>query len=219
MADKFLNSCEELSIRKLVFVRHANANPISGGTRSDQPHDWKFRDQTRTLSAKGIDQALKNKVLLSEFSFKANLTSPARRASETAVYMTRSEEEDSDICLRLIESLHPAGMSEICEDLFDMMGYGPLTSFFEAPKGKESFIQYAESVCAELAIKVTGPAVAEISYGDALGIYGHAVFLNAVVFHIADTANIPTDMLLEVDLGEAEAIVLDFNTRTLSHLR
>lgn len=37
-----------------LFVRHANANAIVGSNRSDAPHDWKFRDQTRTLSPKGV---------------------------------------------------------------------------------------------------------------------------------------------------------------------
>ena len=87
--------------------------------------------------------------MLEGFAIKANLTSPARRASDTAARMTISnssqqEEKGGDVFLRMVESLHPAGMSTTCEDLFDTMGYGPLRKFHDAPDGTTtpSFIQY-----------------------------------------------------------------------------
>ena len=51
--------------------------------------------------------------------------SPARRATDTAAIMTMGP-EGGDVFLRLVESLHPAGMNATCEDLFDSMGYGPV---------------------------------------------------------------------------------------------
>jgi hypothetical protein len=128
MAERFLNACQDLGVTKILFIRHANSLPISGANRQDQPHDWKFRDQTRLLSDKGKDQCLNNRSLITDFEIKANLTSPARRASETAARLTIGP-DGGDIFLRMIESLHPAGMSATCEDLFDSMGYGPVRIF------------------------------------------------------------------------------------------
>ena len=69
------------------------------------------------------------------------LTSPARRASETAMRMTdRTETEEQkvgSIYLRMVAGVHPAGMSEPCEALFETMGYGPLRVFFEAAGGED----------------------------------------------------------------------------------
>ena len=65
-----------------------------------------------------------------------------------------SEENGNDIFLRMIESLHPAGMSEQCEFLFESMGYGPLRNFFEVDGGKEAYCEYGNKVCLELAAKV-----------------------------------------------------------------
>ena len=83
------------------------------------------------------------------------LTSPARRASETAMRMTdRTETEEAkagSIYLRMVAGVHPAGMSETCEALFETMGYGPLRVFFEAPGGEGAFQAYGDAVCAELA--------------------------------------------------------------------
>ena len=242
MAERFLNACQDLGVTKLLFIRHANSLPISGANRQDQPHDWKFRDQTRLLSDKGKDQCLTNRSLITEFEIKANLTSPARRASETAARLTIGP-GGGDIFLRMIESLHPAGMSATCEDLFDSMGYGPvrffysftpsipyflvrllyvhdfqLRKFFEVDGGRDAFLAYANNVCAELAAKTSGPAIAGVSCGDTIAIFGHAVFLNAVAFVIADYWGFPdVDFILDVDLGEAEVLVIDKSENRITH--
>jgi hypothetical protein len=219
MAEKFLTVCSDQGIRKLVFIRHANANGIVGKSRSDEPHDWKFRDQTRTLTPKGKTQCDTNRHILETLNVKANLTSPARRASDTAALLTISP-TGGDVFLRMVESLHPAGMSVICEDLFDSMGYGPLRKFFDADQGKDAFVAYASSVCNELAAKAGGPAVSSITEGDAFAVFGHAVFLNALVYLIADACCVENlDVLLDMDLGEAEAILLDMDTKQISHLK
>ena len=102
------------------------------------PNVYSLRDPSFLFT--GVEQCEKNKELLEGFAIKANLTSPARRASDTAARMTISnssqqEEKGGDVFLRMVESLHPAGMSTTCEDLFDTMGYGPLRKFHEAPDG------------------------------------------------------------------------------------
>ena len=43
MAELFVEKCKEIGVSKLLFIRHANANPINGASRSSAPHDWKFR--------------------------------------------------------------------------------------------------------------------------------------------------------------------------------
>lgn len=219
MASKFVDECAELGITKLLFVRHANANPITGESRSSAPHDWKFRDQTRTLSSKGREQCEQNKDVLSGLRITANLTSPARRASDTAVLMTLDSSTGGDVFLRMIESLHPAGMSAVCEDLFDNLGYGPLRKFFDAEDGQDAFLEYAHKVCRELSAKVGGPAFAGAAEGDTIGIFGHAVFLNAVAYAIADTLSLPDkDDILDVDLGEAEGLLIDIRGGSIRHL-
>lgn len=219
MTDKLIEICNDQGVRKLIFIRHANANGIVGVSRNDGPHDWKFRDQTRTLSPKGKEQCDNNRRILDGISVKANLTSPARRASDTAALMTL-DPKGGDIFLRMVESLHPAGMSTVCEDLFDGMGYGPLRKFFEADKGKESFVAYANSVCSELAAKAGGPVVSSISEGDSFAMFGHAVFLNAVVYVMAEACGVADlDSILDADLGEAEGLLIDMDLKTIVHLK
>lgn len=229
MADKFVACCREQDINRLLFIRHANAMPLSGAARRADDgsvvHDWKFRDQTRGLSPKGVEQCAANRHIIEGIAIKANLTSPARRATDTAARMTISEssqreEKGGDVFLRMVESLHPAGMSTICEDLFDTMGYGPLRKFFEAPDGKEAFLAYGQQVAAELSAKAGGPAMSAIDSGDSFAMYGHAVFLNAVCYSIAAEVGIEDlDFLLDVDLGEAEAIYMDLGAKTIKHLK
>ena len=38
MSETFSNACKELNVTKLIFIRHANANPINGDTRLNQTH-------------------------------------------------------------------------------------------------------------------------------------------------------------------------------------
>ena len=138
------------------------------------------------------------------------LTSPARRASETAMRMTdRTETEEQkvgSVYLRMVAGVHPAGMSETCEALFETLGYGPLRVFFEAAGGEDAFQAYGDAVCAELA----GAAVPEGPGG--LAVFGHAVFLNAIAYKVAQAAGASEAMraaLLDMDLGETEGIRID----------
>merc|ERR1719331_2751913 len=116
------------------------------------------------------------------------LTSPARRASETAMRMTdRTETEEQkvgSVYLRMVAGVHPAGMSETCEALFETLGYGPLRTFFEAAGGEDAFQAYGDAVCAEL-------AAAAVPGGDGggLAVFGHAVFLNAIAYKVAQAAS------------------------------
>lgn len=224
-SDALAKALTELGVTNLVFIRHANAAPIvAGGPRADQPHDWKMRDQMRGLTQKGREQCAASKVYLAPFAVKANLTSPARRASDTAVYMAKTT-ASGDIFLRMIEGVHPAGMSTVCEDLFDTMGYGPLRKFFETEGGKDAFCDYAQRVCAEMAAKIGGPSFdpseRDAPEGDTICIYGHAVFLNAIVFTIGTSLGVADteSLLLDIDLGETQGIHIDIAAKTITHLK
>ena len=139
-AEAFVAKCRELKLDFVVFVRHASSAPLHAGAakRAEKPHDWKIDDQMRVLTQKGKDQCAAA-TWFRELDVRAALTSPARRASETAVRMTdRTETEEQkvgSIYLRMVAGVHPAGMSEPCEALFETMGYGPLRVFFEAEGG------------------------------------------------------------------------------------
>ena len=199
----------------------SNPAPIAGENRANAPHDWKFRDQTRSLTDKGRQQCASSKLFLEPFAVKANLTSPARRASDTALHMTKLT-AGGDVFLRLVEALHPAGMSPTCEDLFDGMGYGPLRKFFDVPEGKDAFCDYAQRVCSEMAAKIGGPSFErDAPEGDTVCVFGHAVFLNAVVYTIGTTLGIPETeaLLLDIDLGETQGIYIDIADKTIRHLK
>ena len=139
-AEDFVAKCRQLKLDFVVFVRHASSAPLYEGAakRSEKPHDWKIDDQMRVLTQKGKDQCAAA-TWFRELDVRAALTSPARRASETAVRMTdRTETEEQkvgSVYLRMVAGVHPAGMSEPCEALFETMGYGPLRVFFEAEGG------------------------------------------------------------------------------------
>jgi hypothetical protein len=221
MSHLLIKQLEELKVAKLIFIRHANAAPLTGETRLNQPHDWKFRDQIKALTSKGKEQASLSKSYLERFNVKASLTSPARRASDTAVIMSQPT-VGGDIFLRMIESLHPADMSQTCEDLFDTLGYGPLRKFFEVEGGKGAFLDYAERVCAEITCKIGGPSFdRDAPDGDAIAVFGHAVFLNSIAYAVCASYQLSQtdDVLLDVDLGETQGILIDIENSSITILK
>ena len=210
-AEDFVAKCRQLKLDFVVFVRHASSAPLHEGAakRAEKPHDWKIDDQMRVLTQKGKDQCAAA-TWFRELDVRAALTSPARRASETAMRMTdRTETEEQkvgSIYLRMVAGVHQAGMSEPGEALFETMGYGPLRVFFEAEGGEDAFQAYGDAVCAELAAAAVpgGPG--------GLAVFGHAVFLNAIAYKVAQAAGASESMraaLLDMDLGETEGIRIE----------
>ena len=207
-AEDFVAKCRQLKLDFVLFVRHASSAPLHEGAakRSEKPHDWKIDDQMRVLTQKGKDQCAAA-AWFRGLDVRAALTSPARRASETAMRMTdRTETEEQkvgSIYLRMVAGVHPAGMSEPCEALFETLGYGPLRVFFEAAGGEDAFQAYGDAVCAELA------AAAVPAGPGGLAVFGHAVFLNAIAYKVAQAAGASDDAkaaLLDMDLGETQGI-------------
>lgn len=212
-AEAFVEACRKKGLTFVVFVRHASSAPLKEGaaSRADKPHDWKIDDQMRVLTDKGKEQC--EAAAASWFgalSIRAALCSPARRASETAIRMTAAYETEErkaeSVYLRMVVGVHPGGMSEVCESLFDTMGYGPLKSFFDAEGGEAAFQAYADDVSAELEAAI---AACEDTGGEGLAVFGHAVFLNAIAYKVAQAAGASDDAkmaLLEMDLGETQGI-------------
>ena len=114
-AEAFVAKCRELKLDFVVFVRHASSAPLHAGAakRAEKPHDWKIDDQMRVLTQKGKDQCAAA-AWFRELDVRAALTSPARRASETAMRMTdRTETEEQkvgSVYLRMVAGVHPAGI-------------------------------------------------------------------------------------------------------------
>ena len=211
-------TCSRIGIDKLLFVRHANAEPSAAGTplRKEAPHDWKRSDQMRPLSKKGKTQCSDKRGLLKGLDIRINLSSPARRATETAALMTI--DGGGEISLRMVESLHPAGMSDVCEDLFDELGYGPLERFFVEERGRTAFLEYGHRVCEEMNLKVSGPAVGSL-HGDTMAVFGHAVFINAVAYVSASEWGISSaEDILRFDLAEGDAILVDKRNNRVEYL-
>ena len=50
--------------------------------------------------------------------------------------------------------------------------------------------------------------------------FGHAVFLNAVVYVMAEACGVADlEMILDVDLGEAEGLLIDMDLKTVTHMK
>ena len=158
---------------------------------------------------------------------RAILSSPARRAAETAMRMMAAYETEESkreaLYLRMVESSHPAGMSETCESMFETMGYSPLQKFFDADGGEQAFMDYGDRVCEEMGRVMNGPAFAETATendGTCIALFGHAVFLNAIAYKVAQAAGSSDEMkkfLLDMDLGETQGIWINLETGECEH--
>mmetsp|Transcript_17718 Transcript_17718/g.31583 ORF Transcript_17718/g.31583 Transcript_17718/m.31583 type:complete len:248 (-) Transcript_17718:405-1148(-) len=234
MAEALKNKLADAGVTKLVLIRHANAVPPGGKKKGDysQIHDWHRDDQLRALTDKGKKQAISSRKWFQEsVTVKANkvlITSGARRASDTLQLLAEEKTATpggmlskvfgcssadavaTQTAMDLVPSLHPAGIAPKCEEMFDTLGYGPLTKFYGKDGGKEAFDAYAEIVAKELS-DIAGKV--SRNPGDTLSCFGHAVFLNAVAVLVAERVwGASPDVIKqisEMDLGEAEGILLE----------
>jgi len=234
MADALVASAKLVGATHIVFIRHANAAPLpsSAPKRVDKPHGWKMDDQKRALTPKGKTQCEAAAGWFTKLPVRLMLSSPARRATETAVGMG-IEPNGQTLPLLMVEALHPAGQEETCETLFETRGYGPLRGFYDAEGGTDAFTQYAEKVVLgmkdrlggdgasyeqvaavesdELMKRVVQTVAAQAPAGTHVAVFGHAVFLNAVAHAVCVAAGAPQsalDMVMDMDLGETEGILV-----------
>jgi hypothetical protein len=135
------------------------------------------------------------------------------------------ENGSGSVSVLLCPSLHPAGIAQKLEELFDTLGYGPLQKFFDAG-GRVAAAEYADRVAGELAGVIAGLPAGDTGV-DTVSVFGHAVFLNAVAFTCAYWIRLSEsdqERLTQIDLGEAEGLLLQrepkgFGTLTHLHLR
>ena len=92
-----------------------------------------------------------------------------------------------------------------------------LQALLDAEGGETAFGLYAEATCEELAVKFRaelekpkpdGQAFEKETY---ISCFGHTGFLNAIAYAVATAAGMEADALdklLEIDLGEAEGILV-----------
>ena len=73
-------------------------------------------------------------------------------------------------------------------------------------------------VCEEMNAKIGGPAVGSM-HGDTIAIFGHAVFINSVASTVVKEWGISNaDDILDYDLGEADAILIDKRANLATYL-
>ena len=90
-----VEAAKAAGLTKLLFVRHASSHKMRDGaaSRADAPHDWKFDDQMRCLTDKGWEQC-EAAEWFSAMDVRAILSSPARRATDTAMGMQKQIESE-----------------------------------------------------------------------------------------------------------------------------
>ncbi|CAE8619296.1 unnamed protein product [Polarella glacialis] len=224
-----LEAARGMGLKTLCFVRHANSKPGAGVTRVDQPHDWKIDDQKRMLTEKGWDQCRSASKWFADVDCRAILSSPARRAADTAVAMKDQVEKEGAVAhslpVGMVDAVHPAGTSEACELLFETKGYGPLRGFFEAPGGEVAFKAYGELAAGRILDHLKGGLMGEAVAADGtpagtcLAVFGHAVFLNAIAHVVAEAAGgAGLDLVLDMDLGETQGVLVSLADGKCTHL-
>jgi len=245
MSAELAQATKDAGVTRIVFVRHANANPPAGMKKSEYKgiHDWQKADQMRALTDKGKQQAkaARESWFNNDVVYKNNkclVTSGARRAAETlqlfgeqvkemkkggffaSLGCTSADTVAFEVVMEMCGSLHPAGIAPKCEELFDKHGYAPLTKFYAMEGGKEAYAEYGEIVCKEM----TG-VVNKVKHnaGNTITFFGHAVFLNAIAMQVltawgGDATQVAA--LTDLDLGEAEGILLERGASgaTVKHL-
>lgn len=219
-----VNACKSIGVDQMLLVRHANSAPLAGNVpvRTDVPHHWKKEDQKRVLTAKGVEQCAAAASWFAALPLRCLLSSPARRAAETAVNMANrvqtEDRQENTLALRMVAGVHPAGMNETCEAMFETMGYGPFRKFFEAEDGEQAFRDYGNRVCDE----ISGQLLAMTTGGGScVAVFGHAVFLNAIALEVSMAAGWSAEAmeyLLDMDLGEAQGILIDISTGSLQKM-
>jgi len=216
----------------VLLIHHGNAAPMTSATGDAPTDDIKAADSARPLTNQGTAQCM---VAREEWFGRLPvrqviLSSPAKRATETAMHMAgRSipgHEDNNETPLVLCEMLHPSIHGETgaasCEELFAQKGFAPLRSYLDAEMGEQAFGVYAEAACSELTaqFRAHGKGREKATY---VSIFGQAVFINAIAHAVACAAgarNETLDPVLEIDLGEAEGILVPlYGGPPIQHLK
>ena len=200
------NILAKAGIKKVVMIRHANAQPrdpeaaaVEAGTvlKPDTPfaNAWTVGDLTRALTPKGEEQAAAAKAAWFDgLSVRAVICSEATRAISTKEIMTAGKFAKGVPGSLTLHTLHPARSgTPDCEKMFDKLGYGTLNTYYADTsvegcegKGKPIFRNYMNKVTSELDALIKGGMASFGKDGDTVAVFGHAVFLNAVAVAVAE---------------------------------
>ena len=216
------------AIKKVVFVRHANAAPRDAAATAaefglpvdDLPQHanaWLASDLHRPLTDKGREQAAASKAsFMAAYNIAFAVASEAERATAT-LEIVAPEHGAKDVRGTLKE-LHPSqSNAPDCEKMFDTMGYGPLQRFWDDKStgvdGATCFQKFADDVAPHLLkhLTVAARSPAAKAGADTVIVAGHAVFLNAVALATAQAMQADASTigaLMTLELGESEGIEL-----------
>lgn len=225
------NILAKAGIKKVVMIRHANAQPrdpeaaaVEAGTvlKPDTPfaNAWTVGDLTRALTPKGEEQAAAAKAgWFDQLNVRAVICSEATRAISTKEIMTAGKFPKGGAGSLTLHTLHPARSgTPDCEKMFDKLGYGTLNTYYADTsvegcegKGKPIFRNYMNKVTTELDVLIKGGMASFGKEGDTVAVFGHAVFLNAVAVAVAEAMGIPEAeaKVSCLELGEAQGIMVD----------
>lgn len=216
------------AIRKVVFMRHANAKPRDAAATAaefglpvenlpEHANAWLASDLHRPLTDAGREQAEAAKAsFMAAYNIAFAVASEAERATATLAIVAPNHGGEG--VRGTLPQLHPSqSNAPDCEKMFDSMGYGPLRKFWDDTStgidGQKCFQEYADSVAPLLLkhLQTASRTPAAKAGADTVVVAGHAVFLNAVALAAAQAmqANAQTlEALMALDLGEAEGIEL-----------
>jgi hypothetical protein len=223
-------------VTKVIMIRHANAKArdpnaaaIEAGTvlKKGTPfaNAWTVGDLSRELTDKGAEQANAAKVWLDKHELRAVICSEATRAIATKEIMTAGKFPKGGTGCLTLHTLHPSRSgTPDCEKMFDTLGYGTLNTYFADTsveglegKGREVFRGYMEKVTGELHGLIMSGMADFPQSGDAIAVFGHAVFLNAVAVAVSEAMGIENAeaQVAELELGEAQGIMCDAGAQSI----
>lgn len=164
-ANTFVTAARAAGATHALFIQHANCHEAEGddaatrslgsalGLEMGDASALRESDGAIRLTNRGSAQCM---VARDEWFGRLPvrpvvLCSPAKRTIETAMHMSGLAAAPP---LVEIESMHPVGVHQTCEEIFVQKGRaGPLRAFLDVEGGETAFSSYAESVCEELAAK------------------------------------------------------------------
>jgi broad specificity phosphatase PhoE len=207
-------------MKRIVLVRHGNAEKGA----HNQP------DQTRELTGLGRLQAqnMKEQLLThlgSDWKPDIIISSDRVRAQQTAAIIVGVQGVHHNASLHFMRELihHPDPKTDkVIMDMFQNLKYKPLTDYFEKygrgddngkPRQGQYFLDQAD--CAESMIMGLVEAVERLRSVDEVLIASHAVVTTALAWRMSNGNN----ACLEINMGEADAIVYDIATETIVHFQ
>ena len=109
--------------------------------------------------------------------------------------------------------------------MFGALGYGTLNTYYADAsvdgcegRGKAIFREYMNKVTGELHALISAGMANFAASGDTVGVFGHAVFLNAVAVAVAEAMAIDgaDEQVATIELGEAQGILCDADAKSIS---